>query len=427
MASKLIAPEEDPLRERIPDTKLIPYVTQMFEELRHSKPERGFVSIFDLYRDYEEGQSSIILEDHTEKVAKVVNEYLAKYEEEVESRPDSIGDEMDSSYNRHKLLKCLLEEASLRGKSILNFNILLAIALPTVFTEDGIGLLGELIFAVQRYMGKVGESLEVVWESLDTLADTLVMQLIVPVYRTAGTYTPENYSAYQDGDGSFLVGMSEQGVESYQNFRLTTLERDKYRCVVTKKFDTYAETGTVATTHRVAHIIPWGLDWDFTRSKAVRNRVGWVMLNIFDASTTGRLSDTLSMKLDQTKNGLTLTREVHRHFEGMHLWLNFDKENQQECTYTIDGDASKIFAVDLPSDRKVVFRKGPDCPERRLLDIHAKLSRVATTSGAINIAKQFTGKGATMYVVKSKDAIEVHPKALELKLLSINCSNEQYS
>ncbi|RVD85778.1 uncharacterized protein DFL_004085 [Arthrobotrys flagrans] len=324
---------------------------------------------------------------------------------------------MDPKYNRYKLLECILKEATPKGERIFVFSIFLAIAIPTVFKEDGLQYLSDIVEAVEQYIRRVGEGLETVWKSLNGSADSLVVQLIVPVYRTAGTCTPDNPSAFQDGDGGVLPGVSKGRVFKYRDFGLAVLSRDKYKCTVTGKFDTDAETGTV---YKVVHIIPWGPDWNTSRSKETRNRLTWNLLDIFTANGSGRLSDTLSMNLDEVGNGLTLDREVYRRFEGLQFWLDFETETEADSIYTVEGDTKGIFGPGgMPPDTRVYLGKGRHV-DRRLLDIHARLSRVSTVSGAVNVAKEFTGKGATEFVEHGPDHKSVHPKALELKLLSIN-------
>ncbi|KAK6517850.1 hypothetical protein TWF506_005026 [Arthrobotrys conoides] len=403
--------------QRPPNTKILPYVAKLFQDLKETDANIKISSISGFYQEYEQGPDLLIGEDFSDKIRAIVDSILKKYNDEINAGPDPIG----GKYNRSKLFECLLKESTVKGERIFAFSIFMGIAIPTVFGEDGIRDLGDIVTAVEEYIRRVGESLEVVWDSLNGLADSLVMQLIVPVYRTSGTYTPTNTSGFQDGDGDILPGMTGVEVAKYREFALSVLARDNYTCTFTGVYDTDAETGTTSSAYKVAHIIPWGLGWDFTRYKEARNRITWNLLDIFDAGDAGRLSDSLAKDLDDISNGLTLSREVHRRFEGLQLWLDLRKETDTEYIYTAGGETRGIFGPGvMPHDRKVTVKKGEGCPDQRLISLHARLSRVALISGAIHVAREFTGRGATAYLEHGPDHRSVHPKALELKLLSIN-------
>ncbi|KAK6358452.1 hypothetical protein TWF730_007785 [Orbilia blumenaviensis] len=418
MASNIAPDSDENARPRIPDIKILPYVSAAFEELKKAHPNRKFLNINGLYQDYEQGCESLIATDFSVKIRAAVRAYLLKYEEDIALRPDT-GDE--GNYNRYKFLSSVMDEASEKGEKMILFSVFLAIAIPTVFMEDGLEELPDVITAVELYMGLVGESLEVAWDSLNQLADAMVMQLIAPVYRTLGTYTPENESALEDGEGGSLVGMSAAGVAEFRNFRLRVFQRDNYTCAVTGKHDTDAETGTVSSRYKVAHIIPWRLDWNTSRVRAVKNQLGWNLLDIFDATPSGRLSDSVSRKLHKINNGLTLDREVHRRFTGLQLWLSYYRETSDVQIYTIGGNIDELY---IAPDRKVAFQKGYGSPERRLLDIHARISKVATTSRAINLVKKYTGQNAKAYVKHGPDILSIDPDALRLRLLGINGATE---
>ncbi|KAF3157270.1 hypothetical protein TWF225_007972 [Orbilia oligospora] len=423
MASSIAPPDENSpgTPRRIPNNKILPHVAKLFQDLKESDPTIKISNISGLYQEYEQGPELLIGEDFSDKIRAIVDTLIKKYNEEIRAGPDAMSYELDTKYNRSLLLEAILMEATKKGERIFVFSIFLAAAVPTVFREEGLRDLGDVVTAVEEYMRRVGESLEVVWESLNGLADSLVMQMIVPVYRTAGTYTPNNLSAFQDGDGGHLPGMTNVQVSEYAEFVLAVLTRDNYTCAFTGIFDTEAETGTTFSAYRAGHIIPWGLGWDYSRYRETRNRLTWNLLDIFDANDTSRISDYLYPKLDEISNGLTLSREVHRRFTGLQMWLDFDEENETEYIFTPAGETRGIFGPgSMPFDKRVVVKKGQGFPDRRLIDLHARLSRVAWVSGAINVAKEFTGNAATTYVDHGPDHKSVHPKALELKLLSIN-------
>ncbi|KAK6348383.1 hypothetical protein TWF718_006180 [Orbilia javanica] len=423
MASRVTSDsdENSELAPRVPNTKILPYVAGLFQDLKESDPNLKITSIAGFYQEYEEGPELLIGEDFSDKIRALVDTILKKYDVEIKAGQGIIGDGMDLMYNRYKLFDCILKEATPKGQRIFVFGMFLAIAIPTVFKVEGLIGLGDIVSAVEAYIRQMGQNLEAMWEGLNGLADSLVVQLIVPIYRTRGTYTPENASAFQDGDGCVIPGMTEERVAEYQDLTLEVLMRDNYTCVVTGKFDTLAETGTVSSSYRVAHIIPWGLDWDASLYKETRNRITWNLLDIFAANDSGRLSDSLSDTLDGFHNSMTLSRDVYRRFEGLELWLELKGETDTEYKYRIGGDTGGIFGPTRVSpEYSVVMRKGPRCPNPRLLILHAKLSRIATVSGAIYVAKEYTGKGAKAFIKYARGYKSVHPKALELKLISIN-------
>ncbi|KAK6501724.1 hypothetical protein TWF481_009552 [Arthrobotrys musiformis] len=418
MASHLSDLEENlPVVRRIPHAKILPYVASSFQRLKETDPRVKISNITGLYQEYEQGPELFLGEDFSPKIAALVDKVLKKYGEEV--KVEGVGE--DARYNRYELFESILRETTVKGRGIFVFSIFLAVAMPTVFREEGMHGLGDFVEAVEGYVWRVGESMEVVWEGLDCLADSLVMQLVVPMYRTAGIFTPENVSALQDGDGCVLPGMKGESLRTLQDFQLAVLERDRNTCMVTGRFDTDAEIGTTSSVHRVAHILPWILNWDRTCCKETKNRFAWNLLDIFDANSSSRLSDSLSINLDSLGNGLTLDRRVHRHFEGLQLWFEFEMENEAENIYKIVGkiDGSLSGSSAMPIGKRVAFKKGKDYPARRLLDIHAKISRIAHVSGAIGVCKEYIGKKGTSYIEHAPDHKSAHPGALKMKLLSI--------
>ncbi|KAH7119483.1 hypothetical protein B0J13DRAFT_589968 [Dactylonectria estremocensis] len=184
--------------------------------------------------------------------------------------------------------------------------------------------------------------------------------------------------------------------------RCACLIRDRYRCVISRKFDQTEALRRMRTQQRggseaqdqdeaplagerfedleVAHILPHSLTQvNSSRELEPSKATALAILNMFDSGATYLIEGT---DIDRPRNALTLTHNLHILFGDFAVF--FEPVDQQARTYRIDTFLPPGFTDGLPITRTLSLTEERiiDPPSPRLLAIHNAIAHILHPSGA---------------------------------------------
>jgi hypothetical protein len=267
--------------------------------------------------------------------------------------------------------------------------------------EERIGL-GQVLSHLAPFPQLPSEQKDALRESLVAFAKYLVDNFLLPLKALAGK-TPQPTPALSRSTTADVAIGTPQRVS---NLRKSCLIRDRYRCVITRRFDAQEaqtrykrdgrdvkdddgksllpERDTMAYLE-VAHIIPHSLksitgdggDRKLAESKQIAHRV----LAMFNPGAIHLID---GVDIDRPMNALTLTHDLHRLFGNFEI--AFQPVGTQPHTYKVDyvesdrmGRVEKLpvtVSLFLTPDRSV------DPPSPQLLAIHSAIGRILHLSAA---------------------------------------------
>ncbi|TBU33647.1 hypothetical protein BD311DRAFT_711563 [Dichomitus squalens] len=222
------------------------------------------------------------------------------------------------------------------------------------------------------------------------LADFFWRNIIVPV-RVSGGRTPQprsrmSHSGIASADASHSPGM--EAVNALQGVIKATLERDRYRCVVTGKVDpeTVANgpgslTGTGYEVTRVAHIIPFslrnsvGYSSDCDSASAAHIPSIWCALECFGGISLAKLMHNGINSLD---NVITLSATLHRYFTELQVAL--EPVPDAANTYKVLTWGKVAPRLGLPKTVKLFTSTDAPLPNPTYLALHAAICRLVWAS-----------------------------------------------
>ncbi|KAI0423039.1 hypothetical protein F5X98DRAFT_360154 [Xylaria grammica] len=181
------------------------------------------------------------------------------------------------------------------------------------------------------------------------------------------------------------------------------LLRDRYRCVVSWKFDMHEATtrfnrdndnardddgnlleGEPLDSLEVAHILPHSLtkvnanhELDSSREAAL------AVLNMFDHGVTHLIEGT---DIDQPRNTLTLTHQLHLLFGDFKIFFEPVQDEQQSHTYRVDSllhpSVSRTLGLPITRTLYLTDTRTIDPSSPRLLAVHRAIAHILHLSGA---------------------------------------------
>ncbi|WXC62416.1 hypothetical protein SNK03_008266 [Fusarium graminearum] len=236
--------------------------------------------------------------------------------------------------------------------------------------------------------------------SLDNFADLLFNNFFLPLKASIGKTpqpTPACYTAImQTQPDHTFTGTTDR----ISNLRGTCLIRDRYRCVISNKFDEIEAIkrfeseghgqgvacdqdgqplkGQPFEQLEVAHILPHSLtqvdsDGKLNDSKQIALKI----LNMFD-HRAAHLID--GVKIDRPRNALTLTRGLHTHFGSFKIFFQPDSTVLHQ--YHIGTFLPPAVLNDFPITRTLTENSNIDLPSPQLLTIHCAIAHILQLSGA---------------------------------------------
>ncbi|KAL4812548.1 hypothetical protein BDW67DRAFT_169922 [Aspergillus spinulosporus] len=268
--------------------------------------------------------------------------------------------------------------------------------------DDGRIGLGQVLSTLAPFPHLPSEQKDAIKESLVAFAKYLVDNFFLPLKASAGK-TPQPTPALSRSTTSEGAIGTPQRVST---LRKSCLIRDRYRCVITRKFDaqeaqirykrdrrnTKDDDGKPLLPERdtmayleVAHIIPHllkpltgeGGDRKLAESKQIAHKI----LTMFNPGAIHLIN---GIDIDQPMNALTLIHDLHRLFGNFEI--AFEPVSTQPHTYKVDyvesdrmGRVEKLpvtVSLFLTPDQSV------DSPSPQLLAIHSAIGRILHLSAA---------------------------------------------
>ncbi|OAA53613.1 hypothetical protein SPI_09320 [Niveomyces insectorum RCEF 264] len=239
-------------------------------------------------------------------------------------------------------------------------------------------------------------------------AEYLMDHFFLPL-KASTAQTPQPSPAYHSaviraqGAGPQAFGGIPGTPERLSALRGTCLVRDRFRCVISRSFDSdectkrYEEHGDDARDEdgvlfsqqqlslaslEVAHILPHALtkpnasgDLDKSREAAL------AILNMFDNGVTHLIN---GVDIDRPRNALSLAHGFHRQFGAFKIY--FDAVPGQSNTYQVQSflPGPVTAAFNLPVVRTLFDTENHtiDMPSPRLLAVHRAIAHILHLSGA---------------------------------------------
>ncbi|CAK7228834.1 hypothetical protein SBRCBS47491_007045 [Sporothrix bragantina] len=191
--------------------------------------------------------------------------------------------------------------------------------------------------------------------------------------------------------------------ERLATMRAQCLMRDRYRCIVSRKFDLFEfgsrtdlrgndardDDGVLFSdqdslefdTLEVAHILPHSLMKTSTGAEMDASRqAALAVLNMFDHGVVHMID---GIDIDRPRNGLTLSHMMHNCFGSFRIY--FEAVDNQYNTYRIlSFKAADDRALRLPVTRTLFATEDRtiDPPSPRLLALHRAIAHILHLSGA---------------------------------------------
>ncbi|KAI8647990.1 HNHc domain-containing protein [Fusarium keratoplasticum] len=211
--------------------------------------------------------------------------------------------------------------------------------------------------------------------------------------------SPASHSAIQraQGEGYTFSGTPER----VSTLRGACLFRDRYRCVISRKFD-LAEAlkrgrhggeardedgvpleGQSFDALEVAHILPHSLTQvNANKQLDPSKEAALAILNMFDSGAAFLVEGT---EIDRPRNAMTLAPRLHQLFGDFQIF--FEPVDQQPHTYRIDTFVDYWLLENLlPVSRTLYLTESKtiDPPSARLLAIHNAIAHILHLSAAGN-------------------------------------------
>ncbi|KAI8648192.1 HNHc domain-containing protein [Fusarium keratoplasticum] len=242
--------------------------------------------------------------------------------------------------------------------------------------------------------------------------------------------TPASHSAVMrtQRQGHIFSGTPER----IASLRGACLIRDRYRCVVSRKFDK-AEALRRYRQHdepeprdqdgaplkgqsfaylEVAHILPHSLTRLSSSGELNPSRVAALtILNMFDSGAAYLIE---GVDIDRPGNALTLTQNLHTSFGDFQVY--FEPVDNQPHTYRIDTVLPPGLEEDVPVTRTLYLTedRSIDPPSPRLLAIHRAIAHILHLSAAGEYIDKILSD-ADEHGIRSDGSTELH-RLLKLRL-----------
>ncbi|RSL97081.1 hypothetical protein CEP52_011064 [Fusarium oligoseptatum] len=190
--------------------------------------------------------------------------------------------------------------------------------------------------------------------------------------------------------------------ERIANLRGACLIRDRYRCVISHKFDQAEalkrfglqrrgqgeacdQDGQLLAGQRfepleVAHILPHSLTQLDSRGELNASKeAALAILNMFDDEAAHLIE---GIEIDRPGNALTLTQPLHTYFGDFNIF--FKPEGTVPHRYHIETFLPQGFTYDVPVTRTLFLteERNIDPPSSRLLAIHCAIAHILHLSAA---------------------------------------------
>ncbi|OAA37386.1 hypothetical protein NOR_07085 [Metarhizium rileyi] len=337
---------------------------------RHQSSLDGFIS-FSSSPPLETGERAL--------AAEIFFEIIEHYEN---NKPS------DGPYNRLKLLHLTYEYAtSEKSKDNILQAFFNAISLP-INQESNIDF-------------SIKETEELILAKLSGFADYLIDNFFLPLKastKRTSQLLPAYHSATQStrAGGHSFIGT----VARLKTLRGDCLQRDRHRCVISRRFDQDQAiqrwqksgataqddsgeplTGQAFDSLEVAHILPHSLvksnselELDTSREAALQ------ILNMFDHGVSHLIDGP---EIDRPRNALTLTHNLHLLFGDFQIY--FEPVDGEANTYRIDTFLPPAFLNhDLPVTRTLFLTEERviEPPSPRFLAIHRAIAHILHLSAA---------------------------------------------
>ncbi|EKJ72467.1 hypothetical protein FPSE_07348 [Fusarium pseudograminearum CS3096] len=237
--------------------------------------------------------------------------------------------------------------------------------------------------------------------SLDNFADYLVDNFFLPL-KASTKKTPQPSPASPSAVMSTQAHGFAGSLERIANLRGACLIRDRYRCVVSNKYD-HAEALKRFDSERhgqgeacdqdgqplagqrfdrleVAHILPHSLTQLDSGGEIVRDS-GTISLAILDMLDDGAADLIEGILIDSPGNALTLTSALHIYFRDLNIF--FKPEGTVPHRYHVGTFLPPGFTDDVPVTRTFSLTEDNiDPPSPRLLAIHCAIGHILHHSWA---------------------------------------------
>ncbi|RSL86880.1 hypothetical protein CEP52_015693, partial [Fusarium oligoseptatum] len=268
---------------------------------------------------------------------------------------------------------------------------------------------------------------------LDEFADYLVDNFFLPIKASTKKTpqpTPASHSAVMrtQRQGHVFSGTPER----IASLRGACLMRDRYRCVISRKFDKaealqryrrHDETGPRDQDGaplkgqsfaylEVAHILPHlptrlGSSGELNPSKVA----ALAILNMFDSGAAYLIE---GVDIDRPGNALTLTQNLHISFGDFQVF--FEPNGNEPHMYRIDTFLPPNLEEDVPVTRTLYLTKDRsiDPPSPRLLAIHRAIAHILHLSAAGEYIDKILSD-ADEHGIRSDGSTELH-RLLQFRL-----------
>ncbi|KAE8151446.1 hypothetical protein BDV25DRAFT_138866 [Aspergillus avenaceus] len=307
--------------------------------------------------------------------------------------------ESTKEYNPITLVRLTKEEISVKDEFLLLFFTFIECDRLGISEDEQKEIcLAETLSNMQNFQSWTNEERHALDHSLVKFAMYLIDNFFLPLKAsTAKTPQPSRFML------SELAFGTPRRIADLRHFCLV---RDRYRCVITRKFDAvegevrYKIYGDQVTDDdgnsllpesrnmaflEVAHIIPHSLmslsniegELKLTEQKQIAHKI----LKMFNPIAFHLIQGT---DIDRPMNALTLTQELHRLFGNFEV--AFEPVQNEEHTYRINFmKTNRIWrAYDLPVTRELFITpdRSIEPPLRELLEIHRAIARILHLSAA---------------------------------------------
>ncbi|KAF5023720.1 hypothetical protein F66182_4224 [Fusarium sp. NRRL 66182] len=242
--------------------------------------------------------------------------------------------------------------------------------------------------------------------SLDNFADYLFDNFFLPLKASTKKTpqpSPASHSAVMrtQRQGHIFAGTPER----IANLRGACLIRDRYRCVVSRKFDQAEALERFGLQRRgqgeacdqdgqplagqrfepleVARILPHSLTQLDSRGELFfENASKEAALAILDMLDDGAAHLIEGVEIDRPRNALTLTQNLHTYFGDFRIF--FKPEGTVPHKYHIGTFLPQGFTYDVPVTRTLFLtrERNIDPPSSRLLAIHCAIAHILYLSAA---------------------------------------------
>ncbi|GKU14969.1 unnamed protein product, partial [Fusarium langsethiae] len=231
----------------------------------------------------------------------------------------------------------------------------------------------------------------------DYLVDNFFLPLKASTKKTPQP-TPASHSAVMrtQRQGHVFSGTPER----IASLRGACLIRDRYRCVISRKFDQaealqrYRQQGGTEPHDEdgaplkgqsfayleVAHILPHSLAQLGSSGELNSSKVAALaILNMFDSGAAYLVE---GVDIDRPGNALSLTQKLHTSFGDFQVY--FEPVGNEPHTYRIDTFLPPGFEEDIPVTRTLYLTedRSIDPPSPRLLAIHRAIAHILHLSAA---------------------------------------------